>query len=172
METDALRRAIHQALGSRPTPRQRRQLAAQLRELADKQEQIAAAEQRDDGRPAARRLRPRSRRAGPGDTPGNFVRVERRHDRRGSERLTIYVGRALWYAAGSPQRLDVQRLNGALWLIPADGDNGYSVSVRPGLMPRLRCDGVRDLVDHLSDGRYDAQASSSGIVVGEAGQTC
>lgn len=163
---DDLRRAVLASLSRRPTPRQRRQLAARLRELADEQERIADAEQRNDARPAYQRLAPRDRRAGPGDKPGEFVRIERKEDRRGSERLTIYVGRALWYAAGSPARLDIQRLHGALWLIPAEGDHGYSVGVRPGLMPRIRCDGSRDLVDDLEDGRHEASASPSGIVVG------
>jgi hypothetical protein len=167
MDNDAIRRAILAQLGRRPTPGQRHQVAGQLRELAAEQERIADAEQRDAARPAARRLAPRAKRAGPGDRPGDFVRIERKEDKRGSERLTIYVGRALWYAAGSPRRLDIQRLHGALWLIPADGDHGYAVGVRAGLMPRLRCDSARDLVGHLSDGRYQAEASASGIVIGQ-----
>lgn len=165
--SDELTKALTAVLGQRPTPHQRRKLAARLRELADQQERLADAEQRDGARPSTERLRPRARRAGPGMTPGDFVRIERKIDKRGSERLTIYVGRALWYAAGSPRRLDVQLLHGALWLIPADGDAGYAVGVRDGLMPRIRCDGARDLVEHLADGRYAAEASSSGIVIGK-----
>lgn len=79
-------------------------------------------------------------------------------------KLLIYIGRALWYALGSPGRLDLQRLEGRLELRPATGDVGYRV-VSSG-MPHLTASGSRDLLDDMADGRYAAEIRGGAIVVG------
>ena len=159
-----LRAALQSQLGRRPTVALRRALAAELRGLADEQERIIAAHTRQLARPAAERVAPRKRTAGPGRAPSMFVRIA--HEQHGgSERLHVYVGRGLYYQLGSPQRLDVQRLGGRLCLTPADGGQGYAVMVGTG-MPRFFADGARDILD-LEDGRYAGAIVGGAIVIGE-----
>jgi len=162
-----LRATLLTMLGRRPTPAQRRTIATELRQLADEQEQIAAAEQRQLARPGAERATPRKRQAGPGRAPSMFVRiVYEPWGKDGRDRLRIYVGRGLWYALGSPLRLDVQRLAGRIELRPATGDAGYAVMVGKA-MPRFFADGARDLLGDLMDGRYAGEVRGGAIVVGE-----
>lgn len=117
---DDLKRAVLAALGPKPTPPQRRRIAAVLRGLADEQDQIADAAAREQARPAKERVGARKRGAGPGRAPSRFVRIEREE----SGRLHLYVGRGLYYELGSPKRLDVQRLDIHIILSVADGGAG------------------------------------------------
>jgi hypothetical protein len=144
------------------TPAQREQLAAELERIAALIRATAAAQRRQQTRPASERAAPRKKKAGPGRHPGDFVRIERAYER---GRLRVYVGRALWYALGSPGRLDIQRLAGQVELRPATGDAGYAVISATG-MPRMTCDGARDLLDNLEDGRYAAACRGNTIAVG------
>lgn len=82
-------------------------------------------------------------------------------DRRG-----LYGGRALWYAVGSPARLDLERLGDRLTLRPATGDRGLAFAAGKG-MPRAFVDGWADVL-RLDDGRYQATVEGGAIVVGEA----
>lgn len=166
---DPLRRALLFALGPRPSPAKRRSLAAVLRQLATEQEQIAEAESRQQARPAAERVTTRKPKAGPGRAPSRFVRIERQApygSGRTLERLIVYVGRGLYYEAGSPKRLDVQSLDGRLILSVAEGDRGYAVRAGKG-MPRFFADGSRDLLEGMDDGRYAATVVGGRIVVSE-----
>jgi hypothetical protein len=59
---DILRRAVVEALGPRATPERRRQIAAELRALAEQQERMAEraeTQPASDANPAARRARRR-----------------------------------------------------------------------------------------------------------------
>ena len=159
-----LRRAVLAALGKRPTAAQREQLADVLEALAREQRQIASAERRQHGRPAAERATPRSGRAGPGRRPARFIRIER-EERAGRERLIVHIGRGLYYDLGSPARLDLQRLAGRIELRPATGDVGYALNVSKG-MPRFYADGARELLEDLRGGRYVAEVQGGAIVVG------
>ncbi len=165
MPDSPLRAALLAQLGRRPAIALRRVLAAELRALADEQERIIEAEQRQFAKPAGERLTPRTAHAGPGRAPSMFVRVAR--EQHGDyERLHVYVGRGLYYQLGSPARLDVQRLGGRLRLTPADGGQGYAVQVGKG-MPRFFADGARDILD-LEDGRYAGAIEGGAIVIGGA----
>lgn len=145
-------------------PAERRRIADTLEALARQQRELADAARRQQAKPAAARATPRAPQAGPGRTPSRFVRVERVLVGQ-QERLRLYVGRGIWYDLGSPARLDVQREGGRVLLRPASGDAGFAVVAGRG-MPRLWCDGARDLID-LEDGRYQAELRGGAIVVGE-----
>lgn len=160
---DAIRQAVLAALGRRPTPAQRRAIAEQLDALADEQRRIADAAERQQARPAAERAAPRQVRAGPGRAPADFVRIAW-EPRGGREHLRVYVGRALWYALGSPARLDVQRLGGRIEIRSTAGDAGYAVTAGSG-MPRFYAAGSQDLLGDLT-GRYRAEVRGGAIVVG------
>lgn len=151
---DELKRAALRQLGDRPTPAQRRQVIARLRELADEQEQLLRAIEADLRQPPeARKSVKRKRGAGPGRAPSEFVRIERRV-LRGTHRTSLYIGRALFYQLGSPRRIDIQRLGGQLVILVAQGDAGWSLQSKPGTMPRAWVDGAADLLMDLEDGRY------------------
>jgi len=145
---------------------------AQYRELADELDRIAAlcrgyadAQQRQQARPAAERVTTRKPQAGPGRTPSAFVRiVHEPWGKDGRPRLRLYVGRALWYAIGSPSRMDVQRVAGRLELRPAVGDQGMAFIAGKG-MPRAFVDGWADVL-RLDDGRYDCRVEGGAIVIG------
>lgn len=150
------------------TPAQREALASALRTLADELEAEAQALRRQQAKPGPARLTPKARQAGPGRAPSRFVRIERmlpHGGERTQERLLIYIGRGLWYDLGSPKRFDVQSLSGQLMLRPATGDQGYALNIGEG-MPRFYADGLRDLFDHLEDGRYDARLEAGAIIIG------
>lgn len=169
MTDDPLKSALLSLLGKRPSPAQRRSLAAVLRTLAEEQERLADALEREQARPGQKRLTTRKPQAGPGRAPSRFVRIERQAPYgpgRTQERLIVHVGRGLYYDAGSPARLDAQRLGGQLVLLPASGDVGFAVRAGKG-MPRFFADGARDLFDDLADGRYTAVIVGGRIEVGE-----
>lgn len=159
--SDPLRAAVLATLGRRPSVAARRRLAAQLRALADEQERLADAQQRERAKPPAARMKSR---AG-GRPSAAWIRVERAA-RRSLPELRILLSRALYYAAGRPERLDVQRIGVQLRLIPARGDAGYAVVVNAGGV-RINASGARDLIAQ-DDGRYAAELSAGAIVVGAA----
>jgi len=169
-ESDALRGVALQhgytAIRAARTPAQMEALAAELERIAAITRQVAEATRRQEGKPAAARVTPRSRKAGPGRAPSRFVRfVMEPWGKDGRERLRLYVGRGLYYDLGSPARLDIQRLGGELRLVPAAGDAGYAIMVGKA-MPRAFVDGAADLV-RLEPGRYAAAVRGGAIVVGE-----
>lgn len=158
---DPLRAAVLALLGTRPSATRRRQAAAQLRKLADEQEQLAAAEERQQQRPPAERL---GRRRG-GRPSTLWIRVERRPRRVGeADLLSVRLSRALYYAAGRPERLDVQRADGMLILVPAHGQVGYKIMASASAI-HINASGARDIIA-LDDGRYAAEVRGGRIEVG------
>ena len=147
------------------SPAQIEQLASDLADLATELRERAAAQRRQQTRPAAQRVATRKPKAGPGRAPSNFVRLA--HEpwgKEGRDRLHMYVGRGLWYAIGSPARLDLQRVGGHLILRPASGDAGLAFHAGKGI-PRAFVDGWADLL-RLEDGRYEGRVEGGAIVIG------
>lgn len=166
MTPEDIRQALLPLLLRPLTPAQRELLATALEEAARTQRELAAAERREQTRPAAERVTPRAPHAGPGRAPSMFVRIALEpHGKDGRERLRIYIGRGLWYAIGSPARIDIQRTAGLLVLRPAQGDAGYALAVGSG-MPRAFVDGAADVL-RLEPGRYSAVMRGGALVVGE-----
>lgn len=157
---DKLTRAVHDALGTDPTLTRRVAIRNALRELADEQHQLIQVIKRDKARRLAER-RAANPQALRGRKPGDFIRIQ--HD---AEMLRIYIGRALYYALGTPARLDVQRIGGRVQLITTSAPHGYAVVVPTTGMPRIKCDAARDLV-RLEDGRYQADVRGTRLIIGD-----
>ena len=155
---------LRPAFAEARTPAQHRALAEQLEALAAELRQLAQALERQQRRPPAERVAPRG---GKGGRPSSaWVRIERRANPRGADVLRIKLSRSLYYEARSPQRLVVQLVGGALRLTPADGDDGYAVTVSAGGIS-INASGMRDYIAH-EDGRYAAEVRGGVIVVGAA----
>jgi hypothetical protein len=165
MSDDPLRAALLAALGKRPSIALRRQLAEQLRALADEREHLLAAESRQLAKPVAERLAPRSRGGGRPSTP--WIRIER-YERSLAyvDEVRVKLSRALYHAAHEPKRLDPQRIGADLCLISASGDAGYHVTITVGGI-WINASGARDLLADLADGRYAAEMRAGMIVIGE-----
>lgn len=159
---NAIRNAIRDILGSRPGIRQRRELAALLRTLAEEQERLADAQSRQQRKPPGERVATRQSQAGPGRPPGELVRIERR-----DSRLVIYIGRQVFYALGQPERLDVQTHGSTIALVVTYGDRGFAVSAQGNSIPRIRCSSASDIVA-LDDGWYEVEVQDGRIIVGAA----
>lgn len=138
---DALASLIHSAR----KPDELLRLAAELRELAALLEKRADAQIEQTRRPSGQRLTVRKPQAGPGRTPGKFVRIV---EEAGGIRL--YIGRGYWYDIGSPKRVDLQSLDGRLTIIPVDGEQGFAVLYRRGT-PRVWCRSARDLLQRFGE---------------------
>lgn len=156
---DALKAAVLATLGPSPTPALRETVAQALRALADEQQRLAAAQRRQQARPPAARVGPRT---GRGGRPSSaWIRIERRARRDADvDEVRIKLSRALYYQAGSPERLDVQHVGGQLVLTPGQG---YAVIVTIGGI-WINASGARDLIA-LEDGRYAAEVRGGAIVV-------
>ncbi|HEU4324649.1 MAG TPA: hypothetical protein VFS21_16010 [Roseiflexaceae bacterium] len=160
----ALEQLLQRLLGPRPTAGRRRELAEVLDRLAARQRDLADAARRQEHRPPAERVGP-PRRAG-GRPPGQFVRIEREARGEEGEVVSLHLGRGTYYAAGQPQRLDVQRLHGDIHLILVDGNAGFAVLATRSYV-RLKVSGARELLADLPDGRYRAEVRADMIVIGE-----
>lgn len=88
------------------------------------------------------------RQAGPGRPPASFVRIERTKE--GKWRL--FLGRALWRAAGEPSRVDVTR-DGSVLRLKTRG--AYAVSVGSSI-PRLTIGAAAGEKLELRPGRFQA----------------
>lgn len=84
----------------------------------------------------------------------------------------VHIGRALWYEAGSPERVMLRRDRGAaptlLYLVPCDAPRGYRVtqSPAPGLgMPRISVGRAIALELGLLPGRFAGRQERGEIVV-------
>jgi len=151
------------ALVAARTPAQMEALAAELERIAALTRRVAEAQRRQQARPPAERVGPRTGKGGRPSAP--WVRIERTY-REGVNADTLFVklSRALYYAAGQPERLDPQRVGGRLILVIAGGDAGYKVIVDVGGI-RINASGARDLLP--DDGRYAVAIEAGAIVVGE-----
>lgn len=151
------------ALGARPSQRQRRDAAAVLRELAERQEALAGAEARNAA--TGGQLAPRASTGGrPRGSGARFLRYEPASGTARSGRL--HIGRALWQELGEPERLNIQRIGAQLHLWPAEHDAGYAVtSAGAGAgMPRFSIGEGVALDLGLEERRYDATVAAGRIV--------
>jgi hypothetical protein len=158
---DDVRRAVLGLLGSRPTPARREQLATALEAEAERQRRIAAAERREQQRPAAERLTPKR---GAGGRPSRpWVVIEERPRRAGeATEIRLKLSRALFDAAGNPAHLSVQRFDGRLVLTPGAG--GYTIIANAGGV-WINASGARDVLPEA--GRYAAEVRGGAIHIGE-----
>ncbi len=165
---DLLRRAVTQALGARPAPERRRQIAADLRALAEQQERMAAtaetkqASRSSAGLPGAQpKAQPTQR-----HTPGAYVRIGHEQDpHTGAVRFRISLGRQIWADVGGPDRIDVQRVGADIWIVPATGNTGHPLSTGDYL-PNCVLTSAGPLA-RLAPGRYAATLHAGAIVIGE-----
>jgi hypothetical protein len=163
---DDLRRAILAALGPRPTPVKRRQIAEHLRQRADEQERLAAAEERSGHR--VRQARPAGEPGRTGGRPrgsgGRFLRFE---EPTPGNSGTLHVAAALWHALGDPARLDIQRAGSRLVLRPCEWPHGYAVTLPSGARggnPRMRIGAEAADALGLVEGRIGADVQGGAIV--------
>jgi len=159
---DDLRRMLAPLLTRRLSADERQTLAAALHTLADEQTALAAALQREQRRPVQQRSGVRQ--AG-GRPSSPFVRIEHEvRPGRQAETLRIRLSSALVAALHAPPRLDVQRIQGHLVLIPVwRGSDGYAVIANSG-GTWINASGARDII-HLEDGRYQVEIQENGTVV-------
>jgi len=143
------------------TPAQCHALASELERIAAMLRQYAEAQQRQQAKAPAARVR-----TGKGGRPSRpWIEVQYRvRGNAGMDMLMIRLSTSLYYAAGSPERLDVQRVGGELRLIPARGDHGYKAMVNAGGI-RINASGARDIIG-LEAGKYAAELRAGTIVVG------
>jgi len=163
---DILRRALLDALGPRPSADQRRQIAADLRALAEQQERMA-----DRDTPAAPRagdkLPQTSQVVGKASTrlAGYYVRIRPEQDPfTGVMRIRVSLGLPIWIALGSPERIEVQRTGSNIWIVPAVGAAGNQLTIGAGL-PSCVMDSTGPLAQ-LVPGRYAATLQAGAIVIG------
>jgi hypothetical protein len=149
------------AIRAARTPAQMEQLAAELERIAALTRATAQASRRQQAKPPERRVG-----GGKGGRPSTpWVEIQRRaRAHADADSLIIRLSTSLYYAAGSPERLDVQRVGGELRLIPARGDAGYKVMVNAGGI-RINASGARDIIG-LDAGKYAAELHSGAVVVG------
>ena len=163
---DILRRALLDALGPRPSAERRRQVAADLRALAEQQERMAARET-----PTGSNTRDRQPRAEPAGaraaaTAGFYVRLKPEQDpHTGVLRVRVSLGQQIWVAIGSPERIEVQRVGANVWIVPAAGAAGTRLAIGAGL-PSCVIDRAGPLAQ-LPPGRYAATVQAGALVIGE-----
>lgn len=145
------------------TAAQREALAAELERIAGVIRATAQAIRRQQARPPDQRVAPKHGKGGRPSTP--WIEVQTRARAGAADTLLIRLSTSVYYAAGSPDRLDVQRIGNELRLIPARGDVGYKAMVNAGGI-RINVSGSRDVVA-LEVGKYAAAWRGGAIVVGE-----
>jgi hypothetical protein len=99
-------------------------------------------------------------------TPWVEIQERPRYDGAHTPSLVIRLSTSLYAQAGSPARLDVQRIGGQLCLTPARGDHGYKVMANSGGI-RINASGARDVIG-LAPGKYAADWHGGMIVIGPA----
>ncbi len=154
---DILRRAVVEALGARPTPERRRQIAAELRALAEQQERMAerAEAQQTPGATEKRAAR----------TAGMYIRIRHEPDPvTGTRRIRLLLGKQAWFDLGSPQRIVVQRVGATIWIVESKGESGLRIETDVGLPGCIVPDGTP--LDRLAPGRYDATLHAGALVIG------
>lgn len=160
---DTLRRAVVEALGSRPAPERRRQIAAELRALAEQQERMASqAEQRATGSSAPpARVTPEARER----AAGMYVRIRHEPDpQTGARRIRLLLGKPIWFELGSPERIAIQRVGTEIWIVAAKGAGGLHLSTDIGLPGCIVPAGGP--LEPLPPGRYAATLRAGALVVG------
>lgn len=161
---DLLRRAVVEILGPRPTAERRRQLAVDLRAMAEQQERMAAREggERQSERPAKPAVVPPPAARG----PGMYVRITHEPDpQTGAKRMRLAIAKQIWYDLGSPERIDVQRTGDEIWIVSATGKSGYSLT--GGMSTQSCVVNWNAPLAALVPGRYAAFIRAGAIIVGE-----
>lgn len=154
---DILRRAVVEALGARPAPERRRQIAAELRALAEQQERMAerAEMQRPPDPPERRTER----------AAGMYIRIRHEPDpRTGARRIRLLFGKQIWFDLGSPERIVIQRVGSETWIVESKGASGLRVETGVGLPGCIVPDGTP--LDRLAPGRYAATLRAGALVIG------
>ncbi len=154
---DILRRAVVEALGARPTSERRRQIAAELRALAEQQERMAErAETRHTSDTTGRRTE---------RTAGMYIRIRHEADpRTGMRRIRLLFGKQIWFDLGSPERIVIQRVGSEIWIVESKGESGLRVETGVGLPGCIVPDGTP--LDRLAPGRYAAALRAGALVIG------
>ncbi len=154
---DILRRAVVEALGPRATPERRRQIAAELRALAEQQERMA---QRAEDQAAPGESARRTDRAA-----GMYIRIRHEPDpHTGARRIRLLFGKQVWFDLGSPQQIVIQRVGAEIWIVASKGEGGLRVETDVGLPGCIVPDGTP--LDRLAPGRYAATLRAGALVVG------
>ncbi|MGQ9548109.1 MAG: hypothetical protein ACUVSY_04680 [Roseiflexus sp.] len=153
---DILRRAVVEALGPRATPERRRQVAAELRALAEQQERMA---QRAEEQPSRGGSARRTDRA-----VGMYIRIRHESDpHTGARRIRLLFGEQAWFDLGSPQRIVIQRVGAEIWIVASKGKDGLRVETNAGLPGCIVPDGTP--LDRLAPGRYAATLRAGALVI-------
>jgi hypothetical protein len=161
---DLLRRALLEALGPKPSPERRRQVAADLRALAEQQERMAVRDEQPAGEREPRRARHPVPQEDPNRTAGMYVRLSHEPDRiTGERRVRLSIGRQIWYDLGSPERITVQRAGAEIWIEPTTARAAYQL--QSGSLPTCIL-AANDPLAALPPGRYAASLRAGAIVVG------
>jgi hypothetical protein len=154
---DILRRAVVEALGPRATPERRRQIAAELRALAEQQERMA---QRAEDQPTPGESARRTDRA-----VGMYIRIRHEPDpHTGARRIRLLFGKQIWFDLGSPERIVIQRVGAEIWIVASKGEGGLCLETDVGLPGCIVPDGTP--LDRLAPGRYAATLRAGALVVG------
>jgi hypothetical protein len=160
---DILRRAVVEALGSRPAPERRRQIAADLRALAEQQERMAERDEARAKEPPPRAIDGTGRAQRP---VGFYVRLKHEQDPHlPIVRLRVSLGGAIWAALGSPERIEIQRVGPNVWIVPSTSKAAHELDTR-GSLPSCVVDLSGPLGQH-APGRYAATIHAGALVVGE-----
>ena len=158
-----IRELLRGHLAQLRTAAQVRDAAAEMAALAADLHARAAAMQREVARPPTERVSTQRGQQNKGGRPSTFwVQVLRRARPGDADNIVVRLSTSLYYAAGSPERLDVQTFEGRLVLIPARGDHGYKVMVNAGGI-RIAAAGSRDLLPP-DDGKYAATINAAGDI--------
>jgi hypothetical protein len=162
---DQLRRALLQVLGPKPSPERRRQIASDLRALAEQQERMAARDEQPSAAQSPGRTRHPVPQEDPNRTAGMYVRISHEPDRiTGERRVRLSIGRQVWYDLGSPERITVQRTGTEIWIEPTTARAAYQL--QSGSLPTCIL-AANDPLAALAPGRYAASIRAGAIVVGQ-----
>jgi plasmid stabilization system protein ParE len=154
---DILRRAVVEALGPRATPERRRQIAAELRALAEQQERMA---ERAETQPASDATGRRTEHAA-----GMYIRIRHESDPlTGARRIRLLFGKQIWFDLGSPERIAIQPAGTEIWIVEAKGRSGLRVETDVGLPGCVVPDGTP--LERLAPGRYAATLRAGALVIG------
>lgn len=165
VQTQHLASVLSPAIRAARTPAQMEALASELERIAALTRATAGALRRQEKRPPQERVGPRRKSGGRPSTL--WVRVEREaREKAQADTVRVKLSRKLYYEVGRPDRLDVQKIDGRILLIPAQGDLGYKLNVNAGVVA-INASGARDLLDGL-EGKYSADVRGGSIVVGDA----
>lgn len=164
MNQETIETALRALSVQAQTPADHRLLAERLQEAAARHVALAAARERQRARLPEQRVRSGTAKGGRPSTPWVQL-ISSPRARSQADQLHLRLSTSLYYAAGSPARLDVQRWGGELRLHPVSGaQQGYAVTVNTGGI-RMNVSGLRDMI-RLAPGKYHAVYQAGVINIG------